>query len=155
MESSEYRISVTRRLTAEEKKDLQRKHWPHVRSLSKRYITTIDIERGIPIRPEFPDAIRASWLLDKRHDRPPYSDVISAAGYSYGLLLEHGLGMEWCIIEDNYGECLSLVHQDESKENEYAIVSVPPFNYTAKREEVQNVEVFKDGYVKTKEMIGY
>jgi hypothetical protein len=48
--------------------------------------------------------------------------------------------MRWCLIKDPLGETVSMVGSDW----EGGTVSVPPFSYVEKREDVQNAEVFVD-----------
>ena len=150
---SDYQLTVKRKLTDEELSMLWQKHWPVLRDLSARYLPMVDTSRGIPCRIEFVDGLRGSWLLDKREDRPPYSDIVSGAGFAFGLLLAELLGMEWCSIDDSYGEDISLVKFRTRPEATYTRVSVPPFSYVAKRETTQNVEVFADGFREFERMI--
>lgn len=150
---SNYQLTVKRRLTDDERSALYEKHWPVLRELTARYLPMVDCSRGIPCRVEFVDALRGSWLLDKRTDRPPYSDITSGVGFAFGLLLSEMLGMEWCLIEDSFGEDVSLVRFKSWAEATYKEVSVPPFNYVAKREATQNVEVFADGIREFERMI--
>ena len=84
-------------------------------------------------------------LLDKESDRPDYDDIVSGIGYAFGLLLEDRFGMTWCIIEDNLGESISMIKVQDDPNRTHKEISIPPFNYVAKRKDVQNVEVFTDG----------
>ena len=61
--------------------------------------------------------------------------------------------MEWCLIEDTFGYDVSMVKFSTDAESKYDEVSVPPFNYVAKRETTQNVEVFADGIREFEKMI--
>ena len=145
--SSGYELSVKRVLSEQEIQELTEKHWSKLASLSNRYLPDLDISNGIPLRTEFLDCIRGSWLLDQSTDKPCYEDVVSGVGFAFGLLLQERLGMKWCLIEDNYGEDISMVKfQDGTKKN-YKEISILPFNYVAKRKDVQNVEVFCDGFI--------
>jgi hypothetical protein len=150
---SDYQLTVKRKLTEEERQVLYDKHWPVLRELTVRYLPMVDFSRGIPCRIEFVDALRGSWLLDHRPDRPPYSEIVSGVGFAFGLLLSELLGMEWCLIEDTFGESISLVKFSTRSEATYRHVSVPPFNYVAKREATENVEVFADGFREFERMI--
>ncbi|HWA25923.1 MAG TPA: hypothetical protein VG734_09690 [Lacunisphaera sp.] len=150
---SEYQLTVKRKLSEEERQALYEKHWPVLQRLASRYLPMVDTSRGMPCRVEFVDALRGSWLLDKRDDRPPYEDVVSGAGFAFGMLLAELLAMEWCLIEDTFGESISMVKFGSRPEATYREVSVPPFSYVAKRKDTQNVEVFADGMRKFEEMI--
>lgn len=150
---TEYQLTVKRRLSEEERQALYEKHWPELQRLASRYLPMVDISRGMPYRVEFVDALRGSWLLDKRNDRPPYEDVVSGVGFAFGLLLAEMLAMEWCLIEDSQGESISMVKSANLPEDTYREISVPPFSYVAKREDTQNVEVFADGIRRFEEMI--
>ena len=142
---SDYQYTIKHRLTTEEYKALWEEHWPVLRRLSARYLPDFDISRGVPCHVGFIDVLRGKWLLDKATDRPPYTEIVSGVGFAFGLLLAEMLGMEWCLIEDTFGEDISLIKFSTDSESEYKEMSVPPFNYVAKRETTQNVEVFTDG----------
>jgi hypothetical protein len=96
--------------------------------------------------PEVPDIIRGRWLLDSAIDRASYDEIVSGCGFAFGQMLEEQLKMEWCLIEDQWGEELALVAENTHVSQPNSIISFCPFSYTAKREHVQNVEVFVDAY---------
>ena len=97
----EYAYKVKRELNEEERAQLREKHVPVLFALGHRYLPNFDFSDGVPLRYEFLDVVRGSWLLDKRDDRPDYADIVSGIGYAFGLLLEDRFGMKWCLIEDN------------------------------------------------------
>lgn len=150
---TDYEVRVKRALTDSDMRELRDLHWPDLESLTKRYLPMIDTSRGIPCRTEFLDGLRGCWLLDKSPDRPGHEHVVSAVGYAFGLILQETFGMEWCLIEDNYGEGISMIKRQDRPNATYKQVSIPPFNYVAKRESTQNVEVFADGFREFARMI--
>jgi hypothetical protein len=143
--TSEYNLAAKRKLTSEEVASLAEEHWPVLQRLSRRYLPDLDTSNGVPQRAEFLDFIRGKWLLDRSADRPSHDDVVSGVGFGFGLLLNAVLGMEWWLIQDTYGEAVSMVKSQDDAARKYEVVSVPPFNYVAKRRDAQNVEVFADG----------
>jgi hypothetical protein len=151
--SSGYQSSVKKVLSEKEISELADKHWTKLSSLSRLYLPNLDISEGIPVRTEFLDAIRGSWLLDKSTNKPPYEDIISGVGFAFGLFLHEKFDMQWCLIEDNYGEDISMVKFQDRTKKKYNEVSIPPFNYVAKRKDVQNVEVFCDGVLEFEKLI--
>ena len=142
---ADYAYKVKRPLNDEERKSLAEKHVPKLFELGRRYLPNFDFSNGAPLRPEFLDVVRGGWLLDKQSNRPDYDEIISGMGYALGLLLEERFGMQWYFIEDNEGECISMIKFQDGLNLEHKEVSIPPFNYVAKRKETQNVEVFCDG----------
>ena len=138
--TSEYTFEVVRELTEEEVSSLAKDRYPSLLAISSRYLPEIDLKTGFPCKPEFLDALRTSWLLDKSKDRPPHVTVIRALGPALGLILHASLGMTWCLIKDTFGESVSMVGSD----HDGGRISVPPFSYVEKREHVQNAEVFID-----------
>lgn len=150
---AEYDVQIKRTLTDSEIRELNDKHWPALESLTRRYLPMVDTTRGIPCRTEFLDGLRGCWLLDKSLDRPKHELVVSGVGYAFGLILQEMFGMEWCLIEDTYGEDVSMVKRQDRVNATYKQVSIPPFNYVAKRETTQNVEVFADGFREFERMI--
>lgn len=150
---SDYSYKVKRTLDTQGLSELAEKHVPKLFELGHRYLPDFDFSGGIPLRSEFLDVVRGGWLLDKRADRPPYDDVVSGIGYAFGLLLKDKFGMQWCIIEDTMGEEISLIKFQSDSEKNYKEMSIPPFNYVAKRKDVQNVEVFSDGMREFEKMV--
>jgi hypothetical protein len=141
---SDYSYTVKKRMSTDDLLELQSIHYPKLVDLNNRYAPQIDISRGIRREPEYLDLIRGLWLLDNRPNCPPYADVVSGLGFGFGLLLNHIFGMEWCLIEDNFGEDISMIRFRNEAEPTSIEMSVPPFSYVAKREKLQNVEVFAD-----------
>ena len=150
---SDYRLTVKRKLTLEENRALYERHWPVLLRLTARYLPMLDISQGMPCRVELLDALRGSWLLDQRADRPSHEDVVSGVGLAFGVLLAERLAMEWCLIEDSFGEDISMVKFNSRPDQPWVKLSVPPFNYVAKREHTQNVDVFADGVREIERMI--
>jgi hypothetical protein len=142
---SDYTYKIKRPLSEEERKTLAEKHVPKLFDLGRRYLPNLDFTNGAPLRPEFLDAVRGGWLLDKENDRPDYDDIISGIGYGFGLLLEDRFAMQRYFIEDHEGLCVSMIKTQDDPCLEHKEISIPPFNYVAKRKETQNVEVFCDG----------
>jgi len=108
--------------------------------LNGRYLQEIDLRNGFPCKPEYLDALRNSWMLDSKEGKPPFAVVVRALGVALGLTLQATFEMRWGIIRDSLGEVISMIHSDEAGNH----ISVPPFSYVEKKENVQNVEVFVD-----------
>ena len=144
-EPSQYSYKVKAQLSLNQRAELREKYVPLLFSLGRRYLPEFDFSKGAPLRYEFLDVIRTGWLLDKNTDRPDYADIVWAVGYAFGLLLEDKFGMTWCLIEDHMGESISMIKFQSNPDSTYKEVSIAPFNYVAKRKELQNAEVFADG----------
>jgi hypothetical protein len=61
--------------------------------------------------------------------------------------------MEWCILEDSFGESPSMVRFQDASSHKYTEVSFPPFSYLEKRKDTQNAEVFCDAFEHVKGLI--
>lgn len=138
--TAKYTFEVTHRLTPVEVSALVKDHYPGLHALHARYTPQIDVTTGVTRRPEYLDAIRTSWLLDHPNHRPPHSTLVRALGPALGLLLQDLLGMDWCVIRDQYGETISMVGTDRAGNP----ASVPPFSYIEAREPLQDGEIFGD-----------
>lgn len=152
-QSPDYMFTAKQRLSSDEHDSLAKKHWPAIRKLCARYLPDFDISQGFPCDVMFLDVVRGAWLLDQRKDRPSYEEVVSGIGFAFGMVLEKLLKMEWWHIEDNYGEKISMLKLNDCPEAKYKQICISPFNYVAKREDTQNVEVFSDGFREIEEMI--
>lgn len=152
--AQDYTFSVKRKLEKHEIRQLEERCMPCLVALSGRYAPQIDISEGFPKKPVYPDLLRGKWMLDESSDRPDHRDVVDGLGFAFGRILEAKLGMQWCRIQDPFGECISLVAFPPSPDAEYEKVSFPTFSYVEKREKVQNVEVFVDAFKLLQEMTG-
>jgi hypothetical protein len=135
---SEYTFEVIRELANDEISSLVNDSYPALVAVSSRYLPEIDLKSGFPCTPEYLDAIRTSWLLDKHEGKPPYATVIRALWPALGQTLCSNLGLKWCLIKDSFGQTVSMVGADQ----EGGKISVPPYSYVEKREHIQNAEVF-------------
>lgn len=139
-------LAIERKLTSQERADLSKFHWPILVELAQRYLPNIELTVGSQLEPEVPDIIRGRWLLDSSSDKPSYDKIVSGCGFAFGQVLEEQLKMGWCQILDQWGEELALVAENTAELQPNTTISFCPFSYTAKREHVQNVEVFEDAY---------
>jgi len=70
----------------------------------------------------------------------------NAFGFAFGTFLCKAHGMRWCMTRDNWADTLSVVFISVVlREDRPEFVALYPMNYAAKRQSVQNVEVFADG----------
>ena len=137
---NDYRFTVKNMLTTSDVARLRSKHFPDLVSLNARYAPEIDLTKSMPVKPEYLDVIRTSWLLDKAAGRPAQQIIVSGLGFGLGALLAHLLEMRWAQIIDKFGESFSMLGRSSSNSQ----ISVPPFSYVEKKGEVQNAEVFID-----------
>lgn len=137
---SDYTFSVLRELTSQELSELERESRSELDGLISRYFSQYNLPEDFPSSASDFDLVRGAWLLDEREDRPEYSSVVRGVGFGFGQLLATSYGFSWALIQDPYGEIISMTRHGE----EHDPVSVPPFSYVEKREQTQNIEVFKD-----------
>ena len=136
---SDYKFSVLRELSSQEISELETECRTELDHLLERYFSQYNLPEGFPSSADDFDLVRGSWLLDERGDRPEYSSVVRAVGFGFGQLLATNYGFSWALIQDPYGEIISMTRHTE----EHEPVSIPPFDYVEKREQTQSVEVFK------------
>jgi hypothetical protein len=137
---SDYTFSVLRELSSQEISELEEECRTELDQLLERYFSQYNLAEDFPSSADDFDLVRGSWLLDERGDRPEYSSVVRAVGFGFGQLLATNYGFSWALIQDPYGELISMTRHTE----EYESVSISPFDYVEKREQTQSVEVFKD-----------
>jgi hypothetical protein len=147
--TGKYELELVRPLTPEEVSSLAKDRFQSLAILNTRYLPELQLGHEFPVRPEYLDAIRTSWMLDSRTDKPPYITVVRALGYALGVVLNESLRMSWHFIKDSYGESISMIGKDAHG----GTVSVLPFSYVEKREHVQNAEVFIDLFALLKEKL--
>lgn len=111
--------------------------------LNQKYSPNINIVKGIPLQIEYIDYIRGSWLVDESPDRASYVNVVEATGYLFGLLLEQQFGYSWYLVKSKGSQFPSLIKTGTDGEQ----ISIPPYSYVRKRENLQNVEVFRDFFI--------
>lgn len=137
---TEYTYTVLRELEPKELSDLEADCRSNLVSLIERYFSEYNLGPDFPSTAGDLDLVRGSWLLDKRNDRPEHNAVVLGVGFEFGKLLEREYGFSWSLIEDSYGESVSMVRSGQKQ----SPISVPPFSYLEKREQTQNVEVIHD-----------
>ncbi len=140
-----YTFTVKHQMTRQEVTDLRKQHYPKLENFSHLYAPQLDIKSGFPARPEYFDVIRTKWLLDTSNEKPSFQYLQDAVGLGFGMLLEQTLDMKWCIIVDNFGESISMVHFGNNTDT-CEKISFPQYSYIQKRENVMNAEVFSDAY---------
>jgi hypothetical protein len=134
-------VPISKRcLSKEEISSLKVENYTDLRELSSRYLPELEIEKGLPGKPEYLDVLRTSWLLDTSPDRPAIASVVRGLGYALGLLIHQRLGLEWSRVQDEQGEHISMVGKSESGSE----IFVPPFAYVEKKGDFPNAEVFVD-----------
>ncbi len=150
---TEYTFSIKNFLSDEERHQLYESNIDVLKQLGKEYCPQLDLENDLPITPVYFDYLRASWMLDKNLNKQPQQLVLTAIGFAFGYVLEKGLGLKWALIEDNYGEVISLV-KSQADPSLYNDISVPPFSFVEKRSESMNAEVLEAGFNEISDMIG-
>jgi len=136
---ADYTFSVLRELNPDEISDLESDCRPRLDDLIHRYFAEYKLGADFPATASDLDLVRGFWLVDKNEDRPDHQSVVLGVGFAFGQLLQRDYGFRWSLIEDPYGQSISMVRHGKHVE----AVSVPPFSYVEKREQTQNVEVFQ------------
>ncbi|GGC77324.1 hypothetical protein [Undibacterium terreum] len=137
MNSEDYKFSIVRQLDAAELESLRADNLPNLLTLNARYSPHIDVENAFPITPIYIDFLRTQWRLDREFGRAEEDVAISGLGFGFGILLGACTQLKWCIASDAIGNFLTMARTKP------AAVSVPPFTYVAKRQDIENAEVFR------------
>jgi hypothetical protein len=133
-----YSLELDHFLSTHELQQLQARHQPALLELNERYTPNIDPVRDFPVTPLYVDYLRTSWRLDNLKNRSSEEVLLSGLGFAFGLLLARCTELRWALAIDGGGEFITMARVASDPR----LVSVPPFNYVAKRQEVENAEVF-------------
>jgi hypothetical protein len=136
MKADDYIFSIDHQLDKGELESLSADNLPNLMTLNARYTPQIDVENAFPVTPIYIDYLRTQWRLDRECGRPSEEAAISGLGFGFGILLGTCTQLRWCIASDADGLFLTMARTGP------AAVSVPPFSYVAKRQAVENAEVF-------------
>jgi hypothetical protein len=137
MENS-YLFEIIRMLDEREISSFVSARMEAIEIVSSRYLPEIDLKCGFPSKPEYLDALRISWMLDLGNGKPQFAVLVRALGAALGLILQDIFGMKWGLIRDSLGEIVSMISADKDGNH----ISIPPFSYVEKRENIQDAEVF-------------
>lgn len=132
-----------RKLSHSESMELRHASLASLKRLQERYRTEIDLNGMSELAVEIPEVIRGKWLLDDSDSRPSHDEIVSGCGYAFGLVLEKQLRMEWHLIDDQWGQDVALIGTNPTSG---ASIIFCPFSFTAKKENIPNVEVFGDAF---------
>jgi hypothetical protein len=140
MNSDAYRFTIDRQLDAGEFDRLRTENLPSLLALNARYTPHVDVANAFPVTPIYVDFLRTRWRQDKEFGRATDDVAISGLGFAFGLLLGACTQLKWCIASDADGTFLTMARSETA---DYHLVSVPPFSYVEKRQQVENAEVFR------------
>ena len=121
---------------------------PMLDALHQHYGAELKPRAELWTRPQYLDYLRTEWILDERPDRLPAAEVTAALGYGYGQLLMHHFPLRWARIRDPYEDFVGLAVDSDHE------VMVPPWSFVAKREEVDDPELFEDGLEAVRGLLG-
>ena len=149
----EYTFEIDHFLDAAELERLRVENLPNLLVLNARYSPHIDVENAFPVTPIYVDFLRTRWRLDSDSGRAEEKVAVSGLGFGFGILLGACTGLRWCLARDADGNFLTM---GRAKSKKWEAVSVPPFSYVAKRQSVDNAEVFVHFFEQVSaEMIGF
>ncbi|MEP7706754.1 hypothetical protein [Paraglaciecola sp. 25GB23A] len=151
---SEYTFSIKKYLTKEEQGEYWKSNIGILTELGEKYCPQVELNGGLPITPAYFDYLRTSWMLDENPEKLAQQPVLSALGFAFGFVLEKSLGLKWALIEDSYGEIISLIADPRGDSFKYGNISIPPFSFVEKRAELLNSDALEDGFNQIKEMLG-
>lgn len=134
-----YSFEIDHFLDGKELDCLTSKHLPNLLVLNARYSPYIDVECTFPVTPIYIDFLRTQWRLDGDASRPVEQIAVSGLGFGFGHLLSLCTSLKWCLAKDMQGTFLTM---GLNGSREAKAISVPPFEYIAKRQHVENAEVF-------------
>lgn len=132
-------VKLDRFLSGAELRQLLADHMPSLLALNARYTDHIDPANGFPLTPIYIDYLRTTWRLDVSQSRPPENVALAGLGLAFGLLLAACTELRWAIATDDGGQFLTMAKEADGP----ALVSVPPFSYVEKRQNMENAEVFQ------------
>lgn len=148
-----YTYKIDRYLDATELDFLRFENLPNLLALNARYSPHIDVENAFPVTPIYIDFLRTQWRLDRESGRAAENVAISGLGFGFGILLGACTSLRWCLASDTEGTFLTM---GRAKSGKCIAVSVPPFSYVAKRQRIENAEVFLHFFEQVfAEMIGF
>jgi hypothetical protein len=134
-----YTVKLDHFLSDAELRQLFADHMPSLLALNARYTNHIDPVNSYPLTPIYVDYLRTTWRLDTSQSRPPENVAAAGLGLAFGLLLAACTELRWAIATDDGGQFLTMAKEA----GDSALVSVPPFSYVQKRQNVENAEVFQ------------
>ena len=147
-----YTVKLDHFLSDTELQQLIEDHMPSLLALNASYTDHIDPVNSFPLTPIYVDYLRTAWRLDASKNRPPESAAVKGLGLAFGLLLAACTDLRWAIATDDGGPFLTLAREAV----EPVLVSVPPFSYVQKRQDVENAEVFQHFFEQvSSELIGF
>lgn len=139
-------LEVLRELSPDEVRETFRECEVRFRRLLRRYLPEWRAAEIADLDEMHLDFVRGSWLHDERKSKMSRRKANTAFGFAFGTLLCKALSMRWCMTRDSWGDTLCVVYVGkEPPTGRPEIVAIDPINYAAKRETVENVEVFADG----------
>jgi hypothetical protein len=150
---NKYDYTVKRQLSQDELNEYHEAYWPKLELLNSRYSPQSDITLSVLDKLEYLDFLRTKWLFDDSPDRPSFDFILHGLGFAFGLLFHRKLGMQWCLIEDRYGEAISLIYSAIDKTKNNGHISFPPFSYVKKRKDVMDGVIFFNGFNRLAKMI--
>jgi hypothetical protein len=100
------------------------------------------------------DELREAWFTDDQSDKPALQEAHAALSWAYGELLRARLAMQWCHVRNQWGESISVIYlRDEPIANMPSEVMLDPFNYVAKRMQVEHFDVLEAGFDQVRKII--
>ena len=147
-----YTVELDHFLSPPELQQLHADHMPSLLALNERYTKQIDPEREFPLSPVYIDCLRTLWRLDSQQDRLAPKVAIEGLGFAFGLLLGACTDLRWALAFDDSGHFLTMAKTGDAPK----LISVPPYSYVAKRQDVENAEVFLHFFEQTPhDLIGF
>jgi hypothetical protein len=147
-----YTVELDHLLSPDELEQLLADYMPSLLTLNERYTNHIDPVNRFPVTLVYLDCLRTSWRLDRQEGRATAKVAIEGLGLAFGLLLGVCTDLRWTLATDDSGQFLTMAKTG----NDPKLVSVPPFSYVAKRQEVENAEVFQHFFEQiSHELIGF
>ena len=134
-----YTVELDHFLSPNEIQQLLARYMPSLLVLNQRYTKHIDPVNKFPVTPVYIDYLRTSWRLESPQDRAAPMVAVEGLGLAFGLLLASCTDLRWGLATDDTGHFLTMAKTADDPK----LVSVPPFSYVAKRQEVENAEVFQ------------
>jgi len=104
------------------------------------------VEPGGRLNPEMLDTAWAAWLAEHDRDEEDPNQNINAFGLAFGAYLVDRLGLQWKIVEDEYGTEMAVWGREGD-------ILVFPANLVAKRYEAGTTTYFGDVAAKTEESV--
>ncbi len=139
-------------LSVAELRQLVADHMPSLLVLNARYTDHIDPVTSFPLTPLYVDYLRTTWRLDTSPGRPSENVAVHGLGLGFGLLLAACTELRWAIASDDGGPFITMAREG----NEPTLVSVPPFSFAQKQQNVENAQVFQHFFEQVSpELVGF